>query len=115
MALIRVDPAPGFSALINDDLLQTHRICIEVGRIKNINTNPVAEKAIQEVEDELLREDPSGGPVSVTSLATALARLNSQIRERGISAREALFQQNMFSNTLLPIDDRELLSHQHRN
>ena len=115
MALIRVDPAPGFSALINDDLLQTHRICIEVGRIKNINKHPVAEKAIQEVEDELLCEDPSGGPVSVTSLATALARLNSQIRERGISACEALFQRNMFNNTLLPIDDRELLSNQHRN
>ena len=115
MALIRVDPAPGFIALVNDELLQTHRICIEVGRLKNINKNPVAEKAIQEVEDELIREDPSGGPISVTSLATALARLNSRIRERGISAREALFQRDMFTNTLLPIDDRELISHQHRN
>ena len=63
-AVIRTDPAPGFTRLSNDELLKKHRISIEIGRIKNINKNPIAEKAIRELRDELLRHDPQGGPAS---------------------------------------------------
>ena len=45
-ASIRVDPAPSFVALQNNDSLKQFNITLEVGRTKNINKNPVAEKAI---------------------------------------------------------------------
>lgn len=50
-AVIRTDPAPGFTRLAQDELLQNHRLSIEVGRIKNPNKNPVAEKAVRELEE----------------------------------------------------------------
>jgi len=49
-AIIRTDPAPGFKALINNQQLQHHRIILEIGNSKNHNKNPVAEKAVQELE-----------------------------------------------------------------
>jgi len=87
-AVIRTDPAPGFTRLVHDELLQHHRMCIEIGRIKNPNKNPIAEKAVRECEDKLLRQEPKGGPVTLLSLALATASMNPQIRARGLSARE---------------------------
>ena len=49
-AVIRTDPAPGFAALANDALLAKYRLTIELGRVKNVNKNPVAEKAVRELE-----------------------------------------------------------------
>ena len=60
-AVVRTDAAPAFQALINDATLIHHRISIEVKRVKNPNKNPVAEKAIQELEEEILRQDVRGG------------------------------------------------------
>ena len=114
-AIIRVDPAPGFIALVDDPTLQRLGICLEVGRIKNPNKNPVAEKAVLEVEDELLRQEPCGGPVSSLSLPIATAQLNSRIRGRGLSAREIWFQRDQFSNEQLPISDRAIISEQHHS
>ena len=63
-AIIRTDPAPAFVALKNHPVLQRLNISLDIGRVKNINKNPVAEKAISELHDELLRQQPGGGPVS---------------------------------------------------
>lgn len=82
-SVIRVDPAPVFSSLSNDEVLRQHGITIEVGRIKNLNKNPVAE-----LGDELLRICPEAGPISPVSLAIATANLNTRIRNRGLSARK---------------------------
>ena len=38
-AVIRTDPAPGFRSLLNDELLQQHRLSLEIGRVKNPNKN----------------------------------------------------------------------------
>ena len=59
-AVIRVDPAPGFVALKNDGVLKQSRISLEIGRVKNVNKNPVAEKAISKLRVELLRHQPGG-------------------------------------------------------
>ena len=115
IAIIRTDPAPGFQALQNDERLRAHRICVEVGRIKNPNKNPVAEKAVQEVEQELLRQDPSGGPVSKTSLAVAIARLNSRIRKKGLSARETLLQRDQFTCEQIPLSDHQIIVEQYKS
>lgn len=114
-AIIRVDPAPGFIALVNDPTLLRLGIRLEIGRIKNSNKNPVAEKAVSEVEDELLRQEPGGGPVSPLILAIATSQLNSRIRGRGLSAREIWFQRDQFSNAQLPILDRAIIAEQHQS
>ena len=45
--VVRVDNAPGFQALRHDNLLQKHHISLDFGRVKNINRNPIAEKAVR--------------------------------------------------------------------
>lgn len=50
-ATVRVDPASGFVALKNDSVLRQLVVAVEIGPTKNISKNPVAEKAIAEVED----------------------------------------------------------------
>ena len=113
-ALIRTDPAPGFKALVDDAFLARHRITLEVGQPKNRNKNPVGEKAVLELEQELLRQDPLGGPVTDLALATATATLNSRIRSRGLSAREIWTQRDQFSNKQIPLFDYDLTVEQHR-
>ena len=108
-AVIRVDPAPGFIALRDDETLGKFRIVLEIGRVKNKNKNPVAEKAIAELEDELLRQEPGGGPVTDFTLSVAVARLNSPIRFTGLSARELWTQRSQFTNEQLPVSDLEAI------
>ena len=70
-------------SLRNTNALQHLGVSVEVGRVKNANKNPVTEKAVQELEEELLCQEPSGGPVNELGLAVATARLNSRIRSQG--------------------------------
>jgi hypothetical protein len=112
-AVIRTDPAPGFKVLVNDPRLRSHRLFIEIGRVKNNDKNPVAERAVQELQNELLRQDPSDGYVSPLAISTATASLNSRIRSCGLSAREMWYQRDQFSNSQLPVDDRQLITSQH--
>ena len=112
-ALIRTEPAPAFKSLVNDELLARYRIMLELGRAKNLNKNPVAERAIQELEEELLRQDPHGEPISPTLLAVATARLNTRIRFRGLSAREIWTHRDQFTNKQIPVADQTLILQQH--
>ena len=111
-ALVRTDPAPGFKALAEDPFLKQYRISIELGRAKNPNKNPVAEKAVQEVINELLRLDPLGDPVSQVLLATATANLNSRLRSRGLSAREMWTRRDQFSNQQILFEDHDIIAKQ---
>ena len=61
---IRLDNAPGFLPLKNDSLLAEYKIQLDFGEEKNPNHNPVAEKAIQELERVLIKLLPTGGVVS---------------------------------------------------
>ena len=87
-AVIRTDPAPGFGALVNDALLAKYRLTIELGRVKNVNNNPVAEKAVRELECELVHQPPTGGTVTQLVLSVAIANLNTRVRNKGFSVRE---------------------------
>ena len=111
-AVIRTDPAPGFAALEGDEVLAKHRLVVEVGRVKNINKNPVAERAIQELQGEILRMEPNCKVVTPLSLSVATARLNSRVRSRGLAAREMLYQRDQFSHNQLPVDDQVLIREQ---
>ena len=111
--IIRCDPGPGFNALANDKILLQHGITLDVGRVKNKNKNPIAEKAVQELEDELLRSDPDQPTLTQSSLAVVVARLNSRIRHQGLSARELWTQRDQFTHKQLPIEDRRVIQQQH--
>ena len=113
-AVVRTDCAPGFASLINDDLLDYHHIVIELGRVKNVNKNPVAERAIQELESELRLDNPRGGQITTLSLAIATARLNSRIRSNGFSSREVWLQRDQFTNQQLPFQDVDVIMCQYQ-
>ena len=108
-ATVRVDPAPGFCSLASDQILLSHGITLEIGRVKNPNKNPVAERAIEELGLELLNLSPEGGPVSDVTLALATANTNSCIRHDGLSAREVWTQRDQLTGQQLPIVDRQLI------
>ena len=105
---VRVDNAPGFKPLKDDSVLNSYGLTLDFGRVKNINKNPVAERSNQELETELLRIDPSGSPVSPTSLQQAVKILNTRIRNRGLSAQEMLFCRDQNTGEQLNVHDANL-------
>ena len=109
---IRVDGAPGFTSLSNDTNFQKHGIKLEIGNVKNLNKNPVAEKAIQELGLELLHLIPEGGPISELNLALSTANMNARIRQHGLSARELWTQRDQLTGEQLPVDDRQVIIQQ---
>ena len=108
---VRIDNAPGFLPLKADSVLLSHGIQLDLGRVKNINKNPVAEKSNQELQRELLRIDPSGAAVTQSNLRQALKNLNTRIRNRGLSSQEMLFCRDHCTGTQLSFQDG-LLSRQ---
>ena len=112
-ATVRTDPAPGFQALARDHSLIEFNISLDLGQSKNINKNPIAEKAVQELEKEILKQDPSGDPISSVSLACDVSCLNTRIRNRGLSAHEIWFQREQFTNIQLYTPDDHLITSQH--
>ncbi|CAC5388159.1 unnamed protein product [Mytilus coruscus] len=113
--VVRVDPAPGFRPLCDDSFLKQLNISIEIGRVKNRNINPVADKAIAEFEDELLREERHQSPLSENTLVIATTRLNSRLRQIGLSSRELWTQRNQFTHEQVPISDINLIRAQHES
>ena len=88
-------------------------VAIEVGCVKNKNKNPVAEKAVYELEEELLKQEPGGRPVSAVGFALATARLNSRLRLPGLSSRELWTQRNQFTHEQLPLSDYNFILDKH--
>ena len=86
--IVRVYPAPGLRSLHDDEILKQFNISLDIGRVKNRNKNPVAEKVIAELEDEILREEKGQSPLNEVSIAVATARLNTRLRKQGLSSRE---------------------------
>ena len=84
-----------------------------MGNVKNINKNPVAERAIEELGLECLHLYPEGGSLSKVTLALATANLNSRIRQSGLSARELWTQRDQLTCEQLPIQDRQIILQQH--
>ena len=109
-----VDPAPGFQTLSNNQPLKNKGIIFELGRLKNPNKNPVADKAIQELESEILRLEPTESPITSTQLNLATHRLNSRIRFRGLSSYELMFRRNQFTAGHLNNPDEEIIASQHK-
>ena len=87
-SMVRVDCASGLQKLAKSSSLAEHNLILDIGRSKNVNKNPIAERANQELEIELLKIDPSGNAVSAVDLLRAVCTLNSGIRSNGLSSKE---------------------------
>ena len=112
-AIVRVDPAPGFKALKGDPILRKHRIELDVGREKNINKNPVAERAVQELEEVIQRQDFHNAIITESNLAIITARLNNKLRSNGLSSREIFTQRDQFSHQQIPLEDKQIIFEKH--
>ena len=99
--------------MANNDSLNHLNVTIDVGRVKNKKKNPVTEKAVRELEKELIRQEPGGRPVSAVGLALSTARLNSRLRLPGLSPRELWTQRNQFTHEQLPLSDYDLILGKH--
>jgi hypothetical protein len=110
---IRVDPAPGFQHLEKTQPLNIYGIEFQLGRVKNPNKNSIADKAIQELESEIMRIEPSGGRISNRQLTFALQRLNSRIRLHGLSAYELMFRRSQYTASTIDNHDSDIISSQH--
>ena len=105
---VRVDHAKGFEALKNDKVLLNLGITLDFGRVKNKNQNSCVDKAIQELEKEIIRLAPEGGMISLGTLAIAISNLNHRVRSNGLCAKEVLVKRDMFTNEQLSLDDRQI-------
>ena len=111
-SMVHVDSAPGFIALKDDHTFKLKGIELEYGRVKNLNKNSVADKAIQELELEILKIDPSGSAITPTQLQEAVNVLNTRIRNRSLSAREIIFQRDQNKGEQLKFKDSILRDQQ---
>ena len=112
--IVRADPHPSHRSLFNseDSILVKHNVQLELGRVHNINHNPVAEKAARELIREILVLQPSGGAITSTLLSEATANLNSRIRAPGVSAHEIFTQRDQTTGLQLALDDVKLIRDQ---
>ena len=110
--MVRIDGATALHSLIADRDLQRENIALEPGQIKNCNKNPIAEKGIQELEDELKHEYSDGGPVTNSTLALVTATLNMRLCSRGLSAKEIVYQRDNIAGEQLNFADEHLATSQ---
>lgn len=109
-AIIRTDPASGLRSLLNNDSLKAFNMSLEIGDEKNINKNPIAEKAIEELRAELVRLQPLGGKISPLTLSRAISNLNGRIRHNKLSAFEVWTQREMSTGDTLKLNDTDLIN-----
>ena len=93
---MRVDNAPGFRGLENDDILQRQGVSLDFRRVKNPSKVAVADRGIKEFEDELLRV-ALGVRQIYPEVLTAVLTLNQRIRSCGKSALEILLQRDQLT------------------
>jgi hypothetical protein len=93
------------------------KLNIEVipGDSKNVNKNPVAERAVREVEDEILKIQTSEREITPSILAQATMAVNNKIRYTGFSANELLTNTNSLTGEKLQLDDKKLSDMQYEN
>ena len=106
--IVRVDGQSSLSSLRSDGSLEQLGITLEVGLPKNANKNAVADKAIRELREQIVKLSPTGGPISPSTLARATAFLNAIIRHAGKSSKELYLSRSQDSGKNLLLDDKEI-------
>ena len=111
---IRVDAQSALKSLQNDKTLKSELIHLDIGSAKNRNKNAVAEKCIRELREELVKQEPSGRPITETTLAKAVKNLNFRIRFTGCSSKELWVKRNQNSGLPLEFTDSQLSDAQYK-
>ena len=111
--MVQVDCAPGLQTLaaeakLDGSILKKLGITIDLGRVHNVNKNPVAENAIKEFHKERLKLNPAGGRISEIERSVITKNMNSRVRERGLTPKEMAFNRDQVTNEVKPTNDDEL-------
>ena len=114
-AVVKVDPARRFQSLMDDELLGRLRIPSELGSTKNPNKNPVAEKAVQELEDELFHTNPSGGDTNPVQLAVSHCSSQQLNPKEWLIIKRNMDTAGSIHHTTTPMVDQELIHNQHES
>ena len=119
-ATIRCDGATGFVSLATEmdmdtSVFKQYKISLEVGRVTNINKNPVAENAVRETEKEINKYKPHVNQVTEEDLAVVSRIMNDRIRDRGVAAREIFLRRDVTTFQPKDIQDKELSDLQFKN
>ena len=101
-----INEAPKSYSLVNDGVLKKLGIRNEIGRAKNKNKSPAAEKAEQEIETEIKQLLPEGGPISQVTLAIVTSNLNSKIRLYGLNVFEMSAKIGQYTRNDLNCNDK---------
>ena len=112
---IRIDNQSGMVALVNNKVLKKLNIEVIPGDSKNINKNPVAERAVREIEDEILKIQSPDREITPSILAQATMAVNNKIRYTGYTANELFTNTNSLTGEKLRIEDHKLSDLQFEN
>ena len=102
---IRCDNAPGFQSITKHEDLNDLGISVELSDSKNKNGVAIVDKAIQELQKELVILSPEGTKIDSKLLAKATMALNSRIRNRDLSAHEIMFCREQNTGENFKLDD----------
>ena len=105
---LRVDNAPGFVSLKKSNELKKLNINLQLSDPTNKNSLAIVDKAIQELERELLKISPDGAPITSSELARATLCLNSRIRNRELSSHEIMFSRDQHTGENISLEDDNL-------
>ena len=112
---ITTDCAPGFQSLARGDDQQLAQLKITiVTRDKfNRNFNAVVDHACRELENEIRKLAPEGGPITQAQLTQAIVSLNSVVRRKGkLSAYKIHTARSSTTGTNIRLNDKHLRSEQ---
>ena len=107
---IRVDTAPGLSAMVNCSSKNFIEAGIELepGDTKNKNSLSKVDKTMAELRTILRTISPDGSPLTLIDLQKATETLNTRVRNCNLSAQEILFSRLQDSNKNISLDDEAL-------
>ena len=107
---VRVDTAPGLTAMINhsSQLFQEAGIFLEPGDAKNKNSLAKVDKTMAELRGILRTISTDGSMLSVLSLQKAVNILNLRIRSCNLSAREIMFSRLQDTNANIVLNDKTI-------
>ena len=112
---VKVDNATGFKPILHDKDPDLAKLKIKIipTDVFNKNANAVVDRACYELEQELIRIEPDGRPISNTTLQHAVTNLNQKLRRQGhISAMEIHFNRDMHTGANLNLNYDMLASDQ---
>ena len=89
-------------------------ILTEISNPQNPKSNPIAEKAVQNIEKEPLKVDPTGVKVSSVSLAITCCILKCRVGSLRLSPREILYHRDQFTDKRIHFNDMDLITKQYQ-